>query len=1350
MNRTTTQVRSYLALMILAAAPKLMAQATPQSPAPADNEETVTLDPFSVTAAEENDGYSVKDTLAGTRVRTELKDIASSISVVNAQFLRDTGAKNSQDLLVYTTNTEVGGLGGNFSGVGNTFVQGVSETNALLRPSQNTRVRGLDSADNTRDFFTTDIPWDGYIVDRVDLQRGPNSILFGLGSPAGIVNTSINGATFKTAGKLETRYGSFGSIRNSADYNQVLLKNELSFRVTGLYDHTKYRQEPAYQKDKRLFGAVKWAPSILKFEGARTEISANIEVGDVQANRPRTLPPMDKISPWFYTGTDATNVSWHPNNGGKPLNLNKGLYDPYYVWTYGASFDAGDWRGKAPEYSNWLASYMMDGMQITANQVFAYSGTGSVPITTPYQANPNAYFGIGVFKPDNTTDSSKWYTYRDAGIGGFPFARQTGINGIYNYSKAAGLPGALTGAWKDKTLSDPTIFNFFNKLIDGPTKKEWNKWNAYNLNLKQTFLNDRLGFNVVYDHQDYKDGYSRLISQNPTISVDINAYMMDYPALVGQGVFADKGANYAYPTAETAPAGYTGLLAVKNPNAGRAFIGGSYGSGTNTSYAALRDSWRFQGTGEFRFRDVLGKGVLADMLGRHVFTGLYSLESIQTDSRNWATAALTMNYATDLGVGARLSDGARIPDWIVYLSDSLTGSSYTKASGLNLNAIGSQKQPFGTTQVKVYDSHWNSTVDPKAPWTNPALGSWDGNVSSVQAENPANYVGWKNSTYTVLNANMGDKDQLYMDGSKVKKQISSEAITYQGYWLDDVLVPTVGWRKDVLRQRAGNAPINTSTGSVSMDYDYAAGTHRTSGESTSYGAVIHTPKFIKNKMPLGTSLDIFANTSENTRVETRYGFNGELLPNTTGKTEEYGIAINTLNDKLQLKVTSYKTRVKNASIAYGETGTLGANTYYIYLLESWSLARAVTDLVSLAGGPSPSGGYTAYASVDSGWAVWDRPGILASSSTTMNKNAIKAAFKNQISQGAYDAYGFQINRSTLAGLDVDGLIAGTVPVSSLYKTVNAGTPDESTTINGISNWVYNKQGVGDIQALGKGRINGTYPMGTIDNESRGLEFELTAQPFRNWNVSVNVAKTRATRTEVGAELVNVLNEKYTKWVGANPNNYKADLFNADGSYKLTTGSQRPEWYPVDSPSWSTAPSGYFIKNADNKAAAGDLRLWWAGDKTIRAYFLENLWYPYQFQLQASRLRAEAPELNPWRANLVSNLNFDDKFLPFLKGVNVGGAVRWQQGNILGYELDSAGIALDPTKPLRGNSETNVDMWVGYGHKLTKKINWRIQLNLSNIGKHVRLVPLSMNPDKTVATSRIAEGTTFNLTNTFEF
>ncbi|HNW79679.1 MAG TPA: TonB-dependent receptor, partial [Candidatus Competibacteraceae bacterium] len=148
-----------LAAAYCAAVPKTFGQAAPAAPAPAAaaaDEEVIELDPFSVSATAEDAGYSVKDTLAGTRVRTELKDVSSAVSVVNAQFLKDTGAKKSEDLLIYTTGTEVGGMGGNFVGAGSNSY--IDTATARLAPQNNTRVRGLDAADNTRNYFITDIP----------------------------------------------------------------------------------------------------------------------------------------------------------------------------------------------------------------------------------------------------------------------------------------------------------------------------------------------------------------------------------------------------------------------------------------------------------------------------------------------------------------------------------------------------------------------------------------------------------------------------------------------------------------------------------------------------------------------------------------------------------------------------------------------------------------------------------------------------------------------------------------------------------------------------------------------------------------------------------------------------------------------------------------------------------------------------------------------------------------------------------------------------------------------------------------------------------------------------------------
>ncbi|MEO7598983.1 MAG: TonB-dependent receptor, partial [Opitutus sp.] len=124
-------------------------------------DEVIQLSPF-VVSSEEDRGYRATSTLAGTRIRTDLKDVGSALSVITTQFLKDTGARNSEDLLVYTTGTEVAGVGGNFSSVTGQGQTTLNDAQTLLRPNTQNRIRGLRGADNARDFFLTDIPWDSY------------------------------------------------------------------------------------------------------------------------------------------------------------------------------------------------------------------------------------------------------------------------------------------------------------------------------------------------------------------------------------------------------------------------------------------------------------------------------------------------------------------------------------------------------------------------------------------------------------------------------------------------------------------------------------------------------------------------------------------------------------------------------------------------------------------------------------------------------------------------------------------------------------------------------------------------------------------------------------------------------------------------------------------------------------------------------------------------------------------------------------------------------------------------------------------------------------------------------------
>ena len=1312
MTRKMLTAGAYVAAAVLSAAvaPRSLGQAapaaTPAAEPSANNDEVIVLSPFEVTTTDTDSGYTVKDTLAGSRVRTELRDLGTAISVYNTQFMQDTGVKNAQDLLVYTTNTEVGGLGGNFAGMGNAAA--ISERANLLRPNSNTRVRGLDSADNTRDYFLTEIPWDGYNVDRVDLQRGANSILFGVGSPAGIVNTSINGASFKNAGKFENRFSRYGGMRNSFDYNWCPMDQELAVRISALDDQTKFRQRPAYSRDQRLYSAFRYDPKFLAKNGMTTSFKFNIEWGNVEANRPRTLAPFDNITPWWRTGSDYQGRS----------NLNKGTFNPYYAWQYGlqqndihlnsagdsaghfsdaylTSVGAGttDWATE-PTRNNWIGGGENFMGRIYNSDVAMYyaAGTdGAVRIQQPTYATK---FGIG----SNGAI--------DANINGMPFARPVGIVGYNRYSINAGIPGSAMNVWKDVALTDSSIFNFYDNLIDGKNKNEWQRWTAYNAQLTQTFLNNRVALDVSYYHQSYFEGQQALLDNNQyTLSVDLNETLCDHDEIYASTNKEDltvkvvqNGVTYNVPT-QSALINGTANNATANKYLGYAYVGSSAQQG-NLSNRINRDSVRATLMGELRGEDLFGKGLLSSIFGRHVFTGLYSRDQKVTDSRSWVRWAMGTDWSAATGQSYLITDGARQVDWIYYLSSD-SGLNRASASDWGLSRITSDMKPASTIAARYFDSTWNSTVNPADPWTNSMMEVHTAEQTSTQAENPANYVGWTTKNFSVLSADNGDIDQLYTDGSRKRETIYSNAVTWQGYFWDGNIVPIAGWRKDRIVGVSNNAikdtSTATSTGVAQMDYDLTditgTGWNRfdASTESKSWGVVTHLPKTLRSKL-WNTDISLFYNKSENSRVEQRVDIEGHTLPQSSGDTRDYGFAISTLEDRLTLKVNWYKTKVKDATLQGDPaTAALGNNTYNLYLLEYWGAGRAKSSLVYLENYKAGNTGY------NNDWA-WKWSDLAAEEASCWDW------INTMPSQEFYNNYAMSID---------------------VAKVKTAGTTQAECFPAYATN--DNATNLGTLQAANRGRIGGVYPVATSDNESKGVEFELSAQPIKGWNLTFNASKTTACRYNLSKTMENWIEMTHARLNG--------------GTWDGVTYSGKAGNLPL----WGGDP-GTIGTNGITTSDNG----------TLRQNFNLNIWSAYQFQKMLNG--SEVAEVRPWRFNIINNYAFSSGML---KGFNVGAAYRWQKGQILGfgqklkdpnggYVISNFSDDVDITKKFIGDSEDAIDLWVGYGRKLTDKIDWRIQANLKNVGDHSKLVPISVNPDGSWAACKIQDGFSWSVTNTFTF
>ena len=158
---------------------------------------------------------------------------------------------------------------------------------------------------------------DSYNTERVDISRGANAILFGLGSPAGIINNQLKAANLrKSSLTLQSSYGRFDSHREVVDVNQVVAKGTLGVRVIALNKAENFQQKPAFENDRRLYATATWEPRVIR--DGLTQFQVNYEGGNTNSNRPRPTPPQDGLSVWYNVvnkiAVDPTNPSAVTNN----------------------------------------------------------------------------------------------------------------------------------------------------------------------------------------------------------------------------------------------------------------------------------------------------------------------------------------------------------------------------------------------------------------------------------------------------------------------------------------------------------------------------------------------------------------------------------------------------------------------------------------------------------------------------------------------------------------------------------------------------------------------------------------------------------------------------------------------------------------------------------------------------------------------------------------------------------------------------------------------------------------------------------------------------------------------------
>lgn len=428
----------------------VLSAAAQQVAAPPADGGPVVLSPFVLSEGKDT-GYKSTNSLAGSRLNTDYRDIASHLEVMTPDFLSDIGAFTIEEAFNYSGNTEspseTWGVG---AGTGDGFL---GTATASMSPS---RTRGLSRTTPTRNYFPTFIAYDSYnsFERGLTIASGPNPGLFGLGSPSGIANTDYNRASVRERkGALRWATDSHGSRRADVDYNLPLRPGQLALRLDGLLSEKKYPFKGNYADDKRLTAAVGWAP--------RKALTVDLygEHVDRRTSVPFYSLPTDAVTPWvnpgvgnrtpFATPDVSPDAATRGNIAGNNAYLNNwaGGASESPTYTFGGNGPAGLYSYRYSAVVSTLGRY--------ANQVLGLAPAIGTPTLQDDRLYPFKKYGLfGATRP------SVFHGTSVTAVGNARLAQDLHLELAANYQEMLEKNGTLFSPSDIALYIDPNLYGY--------------------------------------------------------------------------------------------------------------------------------------------------------------------------------------------------------------------------------------------------------------------------------------------------------------------------------------------------------------------------------------------------------------------------------------------------------------------------------------------------------------------------------------------------------------------------------------------------------------------------------------------------------------------------------------------------------------------------------------------------------------------------------------------------------------------------------------------------------------------------------------------------------------------------
>jgi iron complex outermembrane recepter protein len=228
-------------------------------------------DPIELVVTGEQDGYRVPNASTATKTDTPLRDIPGSIQVIPRQILEDQKTTRIQEALE------------NISGVRKEGNYGGTDAGGF-------NIRGFAQDGNFRNGFSDNDFYssvDTANIDRIEVLKGPASVLFGQAEPGGIINVVTKQPLRDPYYSAEFNVGNYGFYRPSFDLSGPLTDD----------DSVLYRLNAAYQnsgsfRDFNFTERVFVAPIVTWNISDRTSLTFDFEYQNNNYLFDRGLPSL--------------------------------------------------------------------------------------------------------------------------------------------------------------------------------------------------------------------------------------------------------------------------------------------------------------------------------------------------------------------------------------------------------------------------------------------------------------------------------------------------------------------------------------------------------------------------------------------------------------------------------------------------------------------------------------------------------------------------------------------------------------------------------------------------------------------------------------------------------------------------------------------------------------------------------------------------------------------------------------------------------------------------------------------------------------------------------------------------